>query len=333
MNLHVTPIHRLHDSLRPEMARVNEIIAAQVDSPVSLVPKIALHLLQAGGKRIRPLLLLASAQLFGPIPEAALFLAASIEFIHTATLLHDDVIDESPLRRGLPTAHCLWGNQASILVGDFLFGRSFQLMVANGNKEILAVLARVAARISEGEVSQLINCHNLEMPLEDMMAILESKTAELFSAACHVGALTSAQPESIALKLSNFGRHFGLAFQIQDDILDYIGTSALRGKTIGDDFREGKVTLPVLLTYPHCTASEQQFWRETLGDESSESPPFLNAEEKLAEALGLLKKYDGLEKAREMALSYAQKAREDLEGLPNHPLKDLFLEMTRDICS
>ena len=325
--LPLSPIQRLHGSLRTGMTRVNEIIIEQVNSPVPLIPKIALHLLQAGGKRIRPLLMLASANLFGEIPKASLFLAASIEFIHTATLLHDDVIDESPLRRGLPTAHCLWGNQASILVGDFLFGRAFQLMVAHGDQPVLNVLAKVASRISEGEVSQLVHSHDLEMPLEKMMEILESKTAELFSAACQVGALTAGQSPEIAQKLSNFGRYFGLAFQIQDDILDYVGEGKLRGKTIGDDFREGKVTLPILLIYPDCTPQEKRFWQETLGKSRSSEPGVLE------EALCILKRYEGLDRAREKALLFSKKAQDSLEGLPTHPLKELFSEMAETIIS
>jgi len=220
------------------------LLTRHLDISVTLIPTLGRHLIYAGGKRLRPLLTIACYRLFKEDGDGAIGLAAAVEFIHTATLLHDDVIDESKLRRGLPTANELWGNQASVLVGDFLFARSFQLMIDSNNSEVLRILADAAACISEGEVLQLSLCHNLDVKIEDSLRVIEAKTATLFAAACEVGALM-ATDKARATLLRLYGQNLGMAFQIVDDILDYCANEAELGKEIGNDFREGKITLPV----------------------------------------------------------------------------------------
>lgn len=315
------PLSSLKNLLHHDLEKVNQIITQYLESSVSLIPTIGHHLIDAGGKRIRPLLTIASHRLFNDQEDGheMLKLAAAVEFIHTATLLHDDVVDNSELRRGFSTASHLWGNKPSILVGDFLFARSFQLMIASRHPNVLTILANAAASIAEGEVLQLSLCHNLEVSLEDLLRVIEAKTAVLFASACEVGALTASHSHN-AQALRNYGLNMGMAFQIIDDILDYQAHASQLGKTIGDDFREGKITLPILLTYPHCTSDEKFFWHRTLIDHQQ-------GDTDLIKALDILQKHQGLEKAYELAKEYGQQAKESLQMIPNHPLKTHLLNL------
>lgn len=317
------PLLILKSLLHQDVKKIDQIIERHLDSSISLIPTIGRHLIYAGGKRLRPLLTIASFRLFKDEGEEALGLAAAVEFIHTATLLHDDVIDESKLRRGLPTANELWGNQASVLVGDFLFARSFQLMIEANNAEVLKILANAAACISEGEVLQLSLCHNLEVKMEDSLRIIEAKTATLFAAACEVGALMATH-KAHASALRAYGQNLGMAFQIVDDILDYCAHEAQLGKKIGNDFREGKITLPIILIHPHCQNDEKEFFKRTLIDQNQTS-------EDLPQALEILLKYNGINKAYDLAATYGEKARQALEILPEHPIKGLLVHLV-DYC-
>lgn len=231
-----------------ELARVDRVILKMTENETILIPQMVQHILKAGGKRLRPILTIMSAKLCGYEGERHIQLAAAIELLHTATLLHDDVVDESHLRRGVDTANEVWGNAASVLVGDYLLGKAFQLMARDGSIEVLLLLSDSSAIITEGEIKQLIAANDIGTNRDEYLDIIESKTAQLFAAACHVGALVSEQPEQ-EQTLDDFGRYLGVAFQIADDALDYSAKQEALGKTIGDDFREGKVTLPVILAY------------------------------------------------------------------------------------
>lgn len=315
----IDPFASLKTLLQEDLKKVDQIIENNLDSPVPLIPTMGRHLIFAGGKRLRPLLTIACHRLFEETGDAALGLAAAVEFIHTATLLHDDVIDESQLRRGLPSANAVWGNQPSVLVGDFLFARSFQLMVESNNSDVLKILANAAACIAEGEILQLSVCHNLEAKTEDALRVIEAKTATLFAAACQVGALM-AHETTHATALRDYGRNLGMAFQIVDDILDYCAHTNYLGKDIGDDFREGKITLPIILAYPHCQQDEKEFLKKTLIDHN-QTPDDLSL------ALDLLHHRQGITKAYELAKAYGKKAHKALDPLPSHPIKDLLASL------
>ena len=250
--------------LRPDLEACNRAIVARMDSPVALIPQLAAHIVAAGGKRLRPLLTLACSRLCGYQGERHVKLAACVEFIHTATLLHDDVVDESLLRRGLASANAVFGNQASVLVGDFLFARAFQLMVEDGSLVVLGILSRAAATIAEGEVLQLVTQNDLSTSEACYLDVIKGKTAALFAAACEVGAVIADRPANEIAALAGFGMNLGIAFQLVDDALDYAADQRVLGKTVGDDFREGKITLPVLLAYRAGDAGEREFWRRTI---------------------------------------------------------------------
>jgi len=238
-----------------DMACVNQIILDKARSNVDLIPELARHLIDSGGKRLRPMLTIAASKLCGYEGDGHQRLAASVEFMHTATLLHDDVVDESNLRRGKTTARLLWGNEASVLVGDYLLGQSFKMMVDVGSLGALRILSDAAAIIAEGEVMQLITAHNTDTTEDDYLAVIEAKTAALFAAASEVGAAIAERPKSEAAALRSFGRNLGVAFQLVDDALDYSGEQSELGKSVGDDFRDGKITLPVVLSYRAGTAA------------------------------------------------------------------------------
>jgi octaprenyl-diphosphate synthase len=264
----------LSDLLADDIAATNRAIVARMDSPVALIPQLAAHIVAAGGKRLRPLLTLASARLCGypPLHEDGaagrglrhVNLAACVEFIHTATLLHDDVVDESLLRRGLASANAVFGNKASVLVGDFLFARAFQLMVEDGSLRVLGILSGAAATIAEGEVLQLATQRDLSTSLSRYLDVIRGKTAALFIAACQVGAVVADRPEAEEQALADYGANLGMAFQLVDDALDYAADQATLGKTVGDDFREGKITLPVLAAYAAGDEADRAFWRRTV---------------------------------------------------------------------
>lgn len=259
---------RLHTLLSSELEEVNAIILKRLENHITLIPKVSKHIIDAGGKRLRPMLTLASAKLCGYNGKRHINLAACVEFIHTATLLHDDVVDKSALRRGVATANNLWGNKSSVLVGDFLLGRSFQMMVADGSLETLTILSDASAIIAEGEIMQLSTTRNLATTEAEYTEVITAKTAALFAAACEVGAVASAASEERQNALREFGLNFGIAFQIVDDALDYSANPAKFGKSIGDDFREGKMTLPVILAYARSTAEDKKFWERIITEEN-----------------------------------------------------------------
>src|SRR4029453_2180324 len=257
-------IDRLTDLAASDMARVNTTILSRTGSEVTMIPQVANHLIASGGKRLRPMLTLAMARLVGYPGEGHVKLAAAVEFMHTATLLHDDVVDESDMRRGKLAARLLWGNEASVLVGDFLLGQAFKMMVEVGSLRSLEILSSAAAIIAEGEVMQLSSAKNTATTEDEYLAVIRGKTAELFAAACEVGPALGARPKDEQSACRSFGMNLGIAFQLGDDALDYGGKAAKLGKNVGDDFREGKITLPVVLSYRRGCEDERTFWRRTL---------------------------------------------------------------------
>jgi octaprenyl-diphosphate synthase len=257
------PLSRL---LGNDLECVNRLIVERMQSPVALIPQLAGHIVASGGKRLRPMLTLGCARLCRYRGSRHIGLAAAVEFIHTATLLHDDVVDASDLRRGRDTANALWGNKPAILVGDFLFSRSFELMVADGSLRILEILSRASSIIAEGEVLQLRTQNDLETTEADYLEVIQAKTAELFAAASRIGAVLAGRPAEEEGALDRFGRNLGIAFQLVDDMLDFSARQTELGKSIGDDFREGKITLPILLAFTRGDEEERSFWRRALED-------------------------------------------------------------------
>src|SRR3954468_14967438 len=259
-------IDRLVDLVTADMDRVNATILSRTGSDVTMIPEVANHLINSGGKRLRPMLTLAMARLAGYGGDGHVKLAAAGEFMHTATLLHDDVVDESDMRRGKPAARMVWGNEASVLVGDFLLGQAFKMMVEVGSLHCLDILSTAAAVIAEGEVMQLGAAKNTATNEDEYLAVIRAKTAELFAAACEVGPALGVKEKSVQAACRSYGMNLGIAFQLIDDALDYGGTSAKLGKNVGDDFREGKITLPVVLSYRRGSDTERAFWNRTLSD-------------------------------------------------------------------
>jgi octaprenyl-diphosphate synthase len=302
-----------------DLKGVNERIIQHMHSPVPLIPQLAGHIVAAGGKRLRPMLTLASAKLCGYRGDRHIALAACVEFIHTATLLHDDVVDESDLRRGLATANAVWGNKASVLVGDFLFSRAFQLMVADGSLRVLEILSDAAAVIAEGEVLQLTTSNDTETSEQAYLDVIRCKTAALFAAACRIGAVLSGRPKVEEEALDSYGLNLGIAFQLIDDVLDYSARQTELGKTIGDDFREGKITLPVILAFRRGDAAERKFWRRAL--EAVEQK-----DDDLAHGIGLLEKHGALRDTVARASHYGAVARDALGIFPEGAEKRALLE-------
>jgi len=313
-------LDRLSTLLADDMLGVNRIILDRMHSPVALIPQLAGYIVAAGGKRLRPLLTLAAAGLCGYSGERHYKLAAAVEFIHTATLLHDDVVDASERRRGQSSANALFGNQASVLVGDFLFSRSFELMVEDGSLDALRILSRASAVIAEGEVLQLATNGNLKTSESDYLAVVEAKTAALFAAACEIGAVVADRPDSDAESLRQFGQNFGIAFQIIDDVLDYSAREAMLGKTIGDDFREGKLTLPVVYAIARGNDMELAFWRRALEDLSQRDGD-------LDHATKLIEQHDGFAAAFDLARKHGALATAALMKLPNGPLRGMLADL------
>jgi len=314
----------LRAQLDGEMAKVNALIVERMHSPVALIPQLAGHIVAAGGKRLRPMLTLASARLCGYAGEHHLGLAACVEFIHTATLLHDDVVDESDLRRGMPTANALWSNQASVLVGDFLFSRAFQLMVSAQSLEVLRILAQASATIAEGEIFQLTTANHPETSEADYMEVIRGKTAALFAAATRIGAVIADRPAADAEALDSYGLHLGLAFQLVDDVLDYAAPQATLGKTIGDDFREGKVTLPVILAYQRGDADERAFWERTI-------TRLEQSDDDLAHATALMRRHRTIEETLERARGHAAQANAAIGRFPASPMRKMLTDVA-DFC-
>jgi octaprenyl-diphosphate synthase len=315
------PHDRLAEALAADLAAVNATIRARMASEhAPRIPEVTAHLVEAGGKRLRPMLTLAAARLCGYAGEHHVRLAATVEFIHTATLLHDDVVDESRKRRGRPTANLLWDNKSSVLVGDYLFARSFQLMTATGSLRVLSILADAAATIAEGEVLQLTAAQNLSTDEDTYLRIVRGKTAALFAAATEVGGVIADAPEDHVAALRTYGDALGIAFQMVDDLLDYGGTTEAIGKNVGDDFRERKVTLPVIKALAHADADERAFWVRVI-EQGQQS------EGDLVAARAILVRHGALDATRAAALGWAAKARAALAALPEHPLRGLLDEL------
>ena len=300
--------------LRDDLEATSRLIVERMNSPVELIPQLASHLVAAGGKRLRPLLTLAAARLCGHAGRRHIGLAACVEFIHTATLLHDDVVDESELRRGRASANAIFGNKPSVLVGDFLFARAFRLMVEDGSLEVLRILCDASATISEGEVLQLTIQNDLSTDEATYLQVIEGKTAALFAAAAEVGAVVAARPAAEQAALRAYGHNLGIAFQLVDDALDYAADQAALGKTVGDDFREGKITLPVLLAHARGDAEERAFWQRTI--ERQEQTP-----SDLDRAVALMRRHGALAGTIARAGEYAARALAALVPFPDGPLK------------
>jgi octaprenyl-diphosphate synthase len=318
------PLDRLTALLKTDLDRVNALIVQRMQSPVALIPQLAGHIVAAGGKRLRPMLTLATARLCGYRGERHVALAASVEFIHTATLLHDDVVDDSDLRRGLATANAVWGNKASVLVGDFLFSRAFQLMVEDGSLKVLDILSEASAIIAEGEVLQLVTSNDTETTEEAYLAVIQAKTAQLFAAASRIGPVLADRPEPEEDALAAYGRNLGIAFQLVDDMLDYSARQAELGKTVGDDFREGKITLPVVLAVRASGEAERAFWRRTLEDLDQRDGD-------LAHAIELMNRHGTLRATLERARSYGEAARRSLALFRDGPERRALDELV-DFC-
>jgi octaprenyl-diphosphate synthase len=318
--------HRKGPSLEPllslaaaDLNHVNAVILERMQSEVVLIPELAGHLIAGGGKRMRPMLTLASARLLDYGGTRQFKLAAAVEFIHTATLLHDDVVDASGLRRGRRTANIIWGNPASVLVGDFLFSRAFELMVEDGSLKVLRILSHASNIIAEGEVNQLSAQRQVETSEDRYLEIISAKTAALFAAACKVSAVVAEREEAIEWALESYGRNLGIAFQLVDDAIDYAETSATMGKDQGDDFREGKVTLPVILAYARGDAAERDFWRDAMGGQRI-------ADEDFAHAQGLLARTDAIPDTLERARHYGRRAVDALAPFPTGRAKAAMVE-------
>ena len=321
------PFEQLQAQLAEDMAAVNELIRTRMASKSApRIPEVTAHLVEAGGKRLRPLLTLAAANLCGYRGDHHVLLAATVEFIHTATLLHDDVVDESAQRRGRPTANLLWDNKSSVLVGDYLFSRSFQLMVETGNMQALGILANASAVIAEGEVLQLSVAQDLATSEDTYLQVVRGKTAALFAAACEVGAVIADAPGIHQKALYNYGDALGIAFQIVDDLLDFGGSAAVMGKNIGDDFRERKLTLPIILAVAKADGLERDFWKRTI--EKGQQ-----YEGDLEHALKLMKAHGTLEATRQKALSWAAMAQDALEPLPDSGLKSSLKDLADFVVS
>ena len=317
-------LHSLAALVGDDLKGVNDRIVQHMHSPVALIPQLAGHIIAAGGKRLRPMLTLAAARLCGYRGDRHIPLAACVEFIHTATLLHDDVVDDSELRRGLATANAVWGNKASVLVGDFLFSRAFQLMVADGSLKVLEILSQASAVIAEGEVLQLCTSNDTETSEQAYLDVISCKTAALFAAACRIGAVIATRPKVEEEALESFGLNLGIAFQLIDDVLDYSARQVELGKTIGDDFREGKITLPLILAFRRGDEEERAFWRRTVEDLGQQDGD-------LERAIGLLDRHGALRDTIARASHYGAIARDALGIFSDGIEKRAFLEAI-DFC-
>jgi octaprenyl-diphosphate synthase len=317
----VKPHERLAQVLSGEMEQVNTLIRDRMASEhAPRIPEVTAHLVEAGGKRLRPMLTLASTKMCGYDGPYHVHLAATVEFIHTATLLHDDVVDESAQRRGRPTANLLWDNKSSVLVGDYLFARSFQLMVETGSLRVLDILANASATIAEGEVLQLSAATDLRTDESVDLQIVRGKTAALFSAAMEVGGVIAGVDDALTQALFDYGDALGIAFQIVDDLLDYQGDTKATGKNVGDDFRERKLTLPVIKAIAKADDEERAFWKRTIEKGKQEDGD-------LEHALDLLNRHGALEATRDDALEWADRAKTALSAIPQSDLRDMLIDL------
>jgi octaprenyl-diphosphate synthase len=316
---HKPTLDPLSQLLGSDLECVNRLIVERMQSPVALIPQLAGHIVASGGKRLRPMLTLGCARLCGYTGRRHVALAGAVEFIHTATLLHDDVVDASDLRRGRDTANALWGNKPAILVGDFLFSRSFELMVEDGSLQILEILSRASSVIAEGEVLQLMTQNNLQTTEASYLEVIRAKTAELFAAASRIGAVVAERPLGDEMALDRFGRDLGIAFQLVDDMLDFSARQAELGKSIGDDFRDGKVTLPILLAFACGDEEERTFWRRALEDLDQRPGD-------LEHAIALVERHGALAETLCRARGYAASAIASLSVFPDGPERRALIE-------
>jgi len=315
-----SPAERLWALASAEMAAVDTLILDRMQSPVGMIPDLAKHLVGAGGKRLRPLLTVACARLCGYDGESHYKLAAAVEFIHSATLLHDDVVDESALRRGKKPANLIWGNSASILVGDFLFARAFNLMVETDNMRALGILSNASSVIAEGEVQQLAALRNIDMTEAEYLQVISAKTAALFAAATEVAPVIAGRSEEECRALKDYGLKLGLAFQLVDDALDYGGFESALGKSIGDDFREGKVTLPLIRAYQTADTETAAFWTRVIVEHNQEDVD-------LEKAVSILRAAGALQSTLDMAHKYAADAREALNIFPESDWRNTLQDL------
>ncbi|MCG7392369.1 polyprenyl synthetase family protein [Microvirga sp. ACRRW] len=317
-------IEKLVSLVTADMERVNAMILSRTGSDVTMIPEVANHLISSGGKRLRPMLTLATAGLSEYQGDGHVKLAAAVEFMHTATLLHDDVVDESDMRRGKIAARIKWGNEASVLVGDFLLGQAFRMMVEVGSLRALDILSAAATVIAEGEVMQLAAAKNTETTEDEYLAVIRGKTAELFAAACEVGPVIANRSKAEQNACRSYGMNLGIAFQLVDDVLDYGGKAATLGKNVGDDFREGKITLPVVLSFRRGTDEERAFWKRVLEQGDIQDGD-------LEQAIAIMRRHKALEDTVERARHYGSMARDALALFPSSPMKQALLE-TVDFC-
>lgn len=315
-----SPLTALAELVEEDLKAVDELVAQRASSSVPIIPQLAGYIVGSGGKRLRPLLTLVCARLCSYHGEHHRKLAAAIEFIHTASLLHDDVVDISPTRRGKASANLVFGNQSSVLVGDFLFSQAFTLMVETNSQPVLQVLSRASATIAEGEVLQLLAARDLQLSQERYLQIVRAKTAVLFAAACQAAAVMAQRPESEERALEDYGMNLGVAFQLMDDLLDYRAASSALGKRTGGDFREGKITLPVVLALRAGTEQERSFWQRTLHDGDQRDGD-------LVQAIELMDKYRAFEGASQLARGYGFKAQQALEVFPESVEKGLLSDI------
>ena len=303
------------------LLKVNKLILEKMASNIPLISEIAEYILTSGGKRIRPLLALSSAKMLKyEGSNKDICLASAVELIHTATLLHDDVVDKSNKRRNKETANEVWGNEATILVGDFLFSRAFELMVETNSLEVLRTLSQASCKISEGEMNQLISQNNPSTSTNDYIKIIKGKTAELFSAACKAGALISTKNKNSINALEKFGEELGISYQLVDDALDYLPNNITLGKSVGDDFKDGKISYPIIVSWENGTDTERKFWRRVIRDLNQNSEDF-------AEALNLINKYNGIKKTYELAKIHSQNAINSLSIFENSEDKESLMEV------
>ncbi|PCI63755.1 MAG: farnesyltranstransferase [Kordiimonadales bacterium] len=317
-------IEEMQSLTKRDMALVNDTITKRMDSPVVMIPELAGHLIASGGKRLRPMLTLASAQLVGYQGDKHIGLATAVEFIHTATLLHDDVVDGSKLRRGKKPANLIWGNQATVLVGDFLFSRAFELMVESDSLRVLGILSNTSAVITEGEVLQLTVASDLSTTEDTYLQVITAKTAVLFAAACEVSGVISDGSKEVTDALHAYGKYLGIAFQLIDDAMDYSAHRSTMGKDVGDDFREGKITLPIILAYRRGSDDERLFWKRTINK-------LKQRDGDLDQAISLLAKHNTLEDTVERARHYGAMSKDALAIFPDCPAKKSMMDIV-DFC-
>ena len=313
-------LHNLKKLIKKEFNETDKLIKKQINSDVNRIPKLSKHIIDLGGKRLRPMLTISCAKMLKIRNKNHIKLAAAVELLHTATLLHDDVVDESVYRRGEKTSHTLWDNKSSILVGDFLLGRAFQLMVETNSIECLSILSKAAAIIAEGEVLQLVETNNINIKETNYIKIIESKTAALFSSACEVGGVVSGANKSQKKKLFNFGKNLGTAFQLTDDALDYEGSSSQMGKNNGDDFYEGKVTLPVILALKNADRKEKDFWEKTFNKK-------VRNKTDLRIAKKIIKDKDTINQTLKLANKYGEKAKNIMEDFESNPVRNALIDL------